>query len=418
MIDKLKDKLSSHRRTAITTHVRESNLVAQKFFKAQGFRVEWIERGYYKNSGEDAYWMVYRLPLAEAAPGASAHRLPGAEPAAEPSAESSEQPQAEPLGPGYSLVGDELKESDHRLELHLLDTQQRHLQEIVQIMDSAEKPLGGRGWSEEDFLRYARKEYVSTLVAEYNERVVGFMVYERQVNSVVLIAFGIHPAFRGQRVGRRLIEELKDKLSPRRQISIELLVRESDVESQLFFKGLNFMADKVLRGYFEDTGEDAILMRYSLPAAGPSTPLRAGLEESQAIMFASARERLDGWRSAMENRGVVVVGRSLAQRFLGLQILAGLEEGLVIETDPAQTAILLAERGVTHAHYFGGLEEGNRFAEAAGFLKIQVTAHHSDQPSFLAALQEILLALGVPPQALWAGLEEFSRDLEHLASAA
>ena len=65
MVAKLISKLSSHRRTRITLEVRETNLPAQLFFRAQGFRAMRVLRAYYEDSREDAYLMEYALPWAE-----------------------------------------------------------------------------------------------------------------------------------------------------------------------------------------------------------------------------------------------------------------------------------------------------------------------------------------------------------------
>ena len=59
MIDKLVSKLSSQRRRRITLEVRETNLAAQLFFKANGFRATSVLRSYYEDSPEDAYVMQY-----------------------------------------------------------------------------------------------------------------------------------------------------------------------------------------------------------------------------------------------------------------------------------------------------------------------------------------------------------------------
>jgi ribosomal-protein-alanine N-acetyltransferase len=61
MVAKLVSKLSSHRRTRITLEVRETNLAAQLFFRAQDFKAVRVLRGHYGDSGEDAFLMHYRL---------------------------------------------------------------------------------------------------------------------------------------------------------------------------------------------------------------------------------------------------------------------------------------------------------------------------------------------------------------------
>src|SRR6058998_3376917 len=55
MVAKLISKLSSHRRTRITLEVRETNLPAQLFFRAQRFKAIKVPRSFYEDSGEDAF---------------------------------------------------------------------------------------------------------------------------------------------------------------------------------------------------------------------------------------------------------------------------------------------------------------------------------------------------------------------------
>ncbi len=59
MIDKLISKLSSQRRTRITLEVRETNLAAQVFFRAAGFRATSVLHDFYDDSPEDAYLMQF-----------------------------------------------------------------------------------------------------------------------------------------------------------------------------------------------------------------------------------------------------------------------------------------------------------------------------------------------------------------------
>ena len=68
MIDTLKDKLSANRRKRITAEVRESNVDAQLFFKATGFRAVTILRDFYDETDDDAYVMQYRLPVESPVP--------------------------------------------------------------------------------------------------------------------------------------------------------------------------------------------------------------------------------------------------------------------------------------------------------------------------------------------------------------
>lgn len=60
MVRKLVNKLSPERRNRIMLEIRETNLQALAFFKAQGFRAVSILRDFYEDTTEDAYLMQYR----------------------------------------------------------------------------------------------------------------------------------------------------------------------------------------------------------------------------------------------------------------------------------------------------------------------------------------------------------------------
>ena len=59
MMAKLIGKLSTQRRNHIGLEVRETNLAAQLFFRAVGFRAVRVMRDYYEDSTEDAYFMKF-----------------------------------------------------------------------------------------------------------------------------------------------------------------------------------------------------------------------------------------------------------------------------------------------------------------------------------------------------------------------
>jgi len=61
MLNKLIGKLSPERRTRIMLEVRETNLNAQLFFKACGFRAVSILSGFWDDHNEDACLMQYRV---------------------------------------------------------------------------------------------------------------------------------------------------------------------------------------------------------------------------------------------------------------------------------------------------------------------------------------------------------------------
>lgn len=117
-------------------------------------------------------------------------------------------------------------------------------------------------WTEPDFIRCLRQRNVIGMVAEYGERIVGFMIYELHKNRLHLLNLAVAPDFRRSGVGRRMVNKLVSKLSRGRRNRIMLEIRETNLGAQLFFRELGFQAVSVLRDFFEDTTEDAYLMQY------------------------------------------------------------------------------------------------------------------------------------------------------------
>jgi ribosomal-protein-alanine N-acetyltransferase len=119
-------------------------------------------------------------------------------------------------------------------------------------------------WTEEDFLRCLRQRNCIGMVAEQGERVVGFMIYELHKSKLHILNFAVHPATRRGGVGAQMVSKLISKLSSHRRTRITLEVRETNLTAQLFFRSQGFKAVKVLRSFYEDSGEDAFLMQYRL----------------------------------------------------------------------------------------------------------------------------------------------------------
>jgi [ribosomal protein S18]-alanine N-acetyltransferase len=119
-------------------------------------------------------------------------------------------------------------------------------------------------WTEEDFLRCLRQRNCIGMVAEQGERVVGFMIYELHKNKLHILNFAVHPSYRRAGVGHQMVAKLISKLSSHRRTRITLEVRETNLTAQLFFRSQEFKAMRVLRTFYEDSGEDAYLLQYKL----------------------------------------------------------------------------------------------------------------------------------------------------------
>jgi ribosomal-protein-alanine N-acetyltransferase len=117
-------------------------------------------------------------------------------------------------------------------------------------------------WTEEDFLRCLRQRNCIGMVAETDDRVIGFMIYELHKTRLHVLNFAVHPAVRRTGIGAMMVGKLINKLSTHRRQKITLAVRERNTRAQVFFRGHDFRAVKVLRNYYEDSGEDAFQMEF------------------------------------------------------------------------------------------------------------------------------------------------------------
>lgn len=152
---------------------------------------------------------------------------------------------------------------DFEIKVHIRWMIRRDMAEVLEIEKSSfEFP-----WSEEDFIRCLRQRNCIGMVAEYDERVVGFMIYELHKSQLHVLNFAVRPDVRRRGIGEQMVSKLVGKLSQQRRNRIVLEIRETNLAAQLFFRSLEFRAVSVLRDYYDDTVEDAYVMQYRYRSA-------------------------------------------------------------------------------------------------------------------------------------------------------
>jgi ribosomal-protein-alanine N-acetyltransferase len=145
-----------------------------------------------------------------------------------------------------------------QVRVHIRWMIRRDMPEVLQT----EQESFEYSWTEEDFLRCLRQRNCIGMVAEAGEKVVGFMIYELHKSKLHILNFAVSPAQRRVGIGGQMVAKLISKLSSHRRTRVTLEVRETNLAAQLFFRSQGFRAMRVLRGYYEDSGEDAFLMQY------------------------------------------------------------------------------------------------------------------------------------------------------------
>ena len=144
------------------------------------------------------------------------------------------------------------------LRVHIRWMIRRDMPEVLQIEgEGFEFP-----WCEEDFVRCLRQRNCIGMVAEHDDRVVGFMIYELHKTKLHILNFAVGAECRRRSVASQMVGKLIGKLSGQRRTRILLEVRETNLAAQLFFRSRSFRAVTVLRDFYDDTTEDAYVMQF------------------------------------------------------------------------------------------------------------------------------------------------------------
>ncbi len=152
--------------------------------------------------------------------------------------------------------------SRQQLDVQIRWLIRRDMREVLRI----EQESFEFAWTEEDFLCCLRQRNCIGMVAEQDDRIVGFMVYELHKDRLNILNFAVAADVRRLGIGNQMVTRLIDKLSQQRRKEILLEVRERNLSAQLFFKHQSFRAVRVLRGHYDDTAEDAYIMQFRLDA--------------------------------------------------------------------------------------------------------------------------------------------------------
>ncbi|HSM38862.1 MAG TPA: ribosomal protein S18-alanine N-acetyltransferase [Candidatus Limnocylindrales bacterium] len=92
------------------------------------------------------------------------------------------------------------------------------------------------------------------------ERVVGFAGVWLMVDEAHITTFGVHPEWRRQGIGRRLMLRLLELAIELRARRMTLEVRVSNVAAQALYRSFGFEAVGRRPRYYTDDGEDALVM--------------------------------------------------------------------------------------------------------------------------------------------------------------
>jgi len=136
----------------------------------------------------------------------------------------------------------------------------KHLDQVMEI----EKHSFVSPWSRNLLLQELRSDIAAPFVALMQQRdeelVVGYVCAWIIQDEINILKIACHPHYRRRGIGRQLLEHCLRNAAARDVHSAVLEVRPSNNPALLFYQACGFMPAGVRRGYYQETGEDAIVM--------------------------------------------------------------------------------------------------------------------------------------------------------------
>lgn len=132
-----------------------------------------------------------------------------------------------------------------------------HLDEVLAI----ERVSFPTPWSRQAFLgELNHNGFAVYFVCLQESRVIGYAGMWVIYGEAHITSIAVHPDYRGQKLGRALLEKLMQQAVKKGADRITLEVRPSNGPAQKLYQEMGFAPVGVRKGYYTDTNEDAIIM--------------------------------------------------------------------------------------------------------------------------------------------------------------
>ena len=115
-------------------------------------------------------------------------------------------------------------------------------------------------WKRDDFWREAQNELATYIVGELDGKIVAYAGAWVSFNQAEVMSVAVEPELRGQGIGTILFGELIQAVKARGATAITLEVRPSNAAAIKLYQSFGLRSVGRRRGYYLDSGEDALIM--------------------------------------------------------------------------------------------------------------------------------------------------------------
>ena len=113
------------------------------------------------------------------------------------------------------------------------------------------------------FLRWFQAEPDLFLLGEQEGAISAYIIARLKGPEASIVSLGVDPSLRRRGIGRRLVNEILQRLRRRRAATVDLESRFDDLNAIHFWRAQGFTPVGVVPGYYED-GVSALKMRLQL----------------------------------------------------------------------------------------------------------------------------------------------------------
>lgn len=135
----------------------------------------------------------------------------------------------------------------------------RHIDGVKRLLDAC---FGESAWSRESILSQLENPVSYCAVALEEERVIGYIAFERIADEGSLVELAVDPEHRQQGIGRELVALMLTSCSGMRTVCLE--VRASNIPAINLYRAVGFVPISTRRDYYDSPREDAVIMIYQV----------------------------------------------------------------------------------------------------------------------------------------------------------
>lgn len=117
-------------------------------------------------------------------------------------------------------------------------------------------------WSEKSIEESLEQTFSYCLVAEMDERVVGYLIFYKNLDEGELLRIAVSREQQRTGVGAKLMDELKAYCATHHVKRIMLDVRKSNTRAKKFYKKQGFVVDGERKHFYANPDEAAVLMSH------------------------------------------------------------------------------------------------------------------------------------------------------------